>query len=190
MVKQMFQTMYIKTDYILYALQVIAWIVFVGVCIEAGGFLTNTVYTLFYNPEGARSFWEKLDLSGILAHNQRDYVNITVLMSIVAVLRAILFYQVIKFFYDKKLNLAQPFNEATRVFVSKLAYTSLGIGLFSNWGSNYARKLAQQGVVLPDTEQLRLAGADVWFFMGITLLVIAFIFKKGIEIQTENELTV
>jgi hypothetical protein len=46
-----------------------------------------------------------------------------------------------------------------------------------------------QGVQIPDIQALRLAGADVWLYMGITLLVIAQIFKRGIEIQTENELT-
>jgi hypothetical protein len=35
-----------------------------------------------------------------------------------------------------------------------------------------------------------MAGADVWLFMGVTLFVIAQIFRRGIEIQTENELTV
>ena len=183
-------TMTIKTEHFLNALQVVAWIVFIGVSIEAGGFLSNTIYTLFYNPEGAKQFWERLDLSGILAHNQRDYVMVTVLMSIVAVLRALLFWQIVKFFYEKKFNLKHPFNEAVRDFISLLAWTSLGIGLFSQWGARYCQKLELAGVTLPGVERLRMGGADVWFFMGITLLVIAFVFKRGIEIQTENELTV
>jgi len=45
-------------------------------------------------------------------------------------------------------------------------------------------------VKMPDTQHLRLGGADVWLFMSVTLFVIAQIFKRGIEIQTENELTV
>jgi len=43
---------------------------------------------------------------------------------------------------------------------------------------------------MPDTQHLRLGGADVWLFMGGILFFIAQIFKRGIEIQTENELTV
>jgi hypothetical protein len=43
---------------------------------------------------------------------------------------------------------------------------------------------------MPDIEHLRLGGADVWLFMGVTLFVIGHIFKRGIEIQSENELTV
>jgi hypothetical protein len=43
---------------------------------------------------------------------------------------------------------------------------------------------------MPDAESLHFGGADVWLFMGVTLFVIAQIFKRGIEIQAENDLTV
>jgi hypothetical protein len=35
---------------------------------------------------------------------------------------------------------------------------------------------------------LDFAGGDIWIFMGITLLVIAQILKRGLEIQEENDL--
>ncbi len=66
----------------------------------------------------------------------------------------------------------------------------LGIGLFSFWGAKYSEGLVNKGVKIPDLQYLRLGGADVWLFMGITLLIIAQIFKKGIELQNENDLTV
>lgn len=77
-----------------------------------------------------------------------------------------------------------------RRFVSGLSYLTLGIGLFCSWGVNYAEWMTKQGVKMPDAASMRIGGADVWLFMGITLLVIAQIFKRGIEIQTENELTI
>ena len=43
---------------------------------------------------------------------------------------------------------------------------------------------------MPDIADLNLDGADIWLFMGVVLLVIAQIFKKGVEMQTENELTI
>ena len=43
---------------------------------------------------------------------------------------------------------------------------------------------------MPGIQYLGLGGADVWLFMCVTLYVIAQIFKRGIEIQSENELTV
>ena len=48
----------------------------------------------------------------------------------------------------------------------------------------------RQGVEMPDVQHLRIGGSDVWLFMGVILFVIAQIFKRGIEIQTENELTI
>ena len=86
--------------------------------------------------------------------------------------------------------MAQPFNKEVGRFIFKVSYLALWIGLFSWWGVRYTHWFVKQGVKMPTIESLRLGGADVWLFMGVTLLVIAQIFKKGIEIQTENELTV
>jgi hypothetical protein len=43
---------------------------------------------------------------------------------------------------------------------------------------------------MPDIEHLRVGGADVWIFMAVALFVVGQVFKKGTELQTENELTV
>ncbi|SFB52606.1 DUF2975 domain-containing protein [Algoriphagus aquimarinus] len=182
--------MSIKTDYLLKALHVISWIIFIGLCIEAGGFLVNAVMTILLKPEAASKFWMEVDLSELYRYNDSHFITVTSLMVIVSVLRAILFYRIVKLFHDKKFDLSQPFNEATRGFIQTIAYLALGVGLFSYGGAKYALNLIAQGVAIPDLYYLRLGGADVWIFMGIILLIIASIFKKGIELQTENDLTV
>jgi hypothetical protein len=55
---------------------------------------------------------------------------------------------------------------------------------------NYAEWFESKGVVMPDSNLLKIDGAGVWLFMSIVLFIIAQIFKRGIEIQEENELTV
>jgi hypothetical protein len=179
-----------RTDYFLKTLNVVSWIIFTGVCIEAGGFLFNTVFTLLLNPVGAAKFWTEVNLSELYYYNQSYFVTVTSLMIIVALLRALMFYFIVKIFHDKKFNLSQPFNEALRCFILRIAWLALGIGLFSFWGAKCTEGFVNQGVKMPDIQNLRLGGADVWMFMGVTLLVIAQIFKKGIEIQNENDLTV
>lgn len=179
-----------RTDYFRLLLIVVAWIIFVGLCIEAGGFLTNSLVTLLFKPEGAKRFWTQVDLSQLYHFNQSYYVTLTSIIVIAAVLKALMFYFIVKIFHDKRLNLLKPFNEVMRRFVLIIAWLALGIGLFSFWGARLAGQLVKQGLEMPDVQQLRLGGADVWLFMGITLLVVAFIFKKGVEIQTENDLTV
>jgi hypothetical protein len=180
----------ISTKQVLQLLLLLSWIVFIGLCIQSGGFIFNTFFTLVINPIGAHNYWENADLSGLYAHDPGYFLVETVLMIIVSIMKALLFYLIVKILHDKKLNMAQPFNAAMGRFLFNSAYLALGIGLFSSWGSNYAAWFVSQGVKMPDIQQLHLSGADVWLFMSIILLVIAQIFKRGIEIQSENELTI
>ena len=182
--------MEITTKKMLQILYVLSWVIFVGVCIEAGGFIVNAFFTLLLTPAGARHFWQQVDLTALYKYDPGYFFMITFIMSIVAVLRGWLFYLIIKILHNKKLDMAQPFNQAVGKFIFNVSYVSFFIGLFSGWGSAYAEWLVKQGVKMPDIQYLRLGGADVWLFMGVTLFIIAQIFKRGIEIQTENELTI
>ncbi len=167
-------------------LYILSWIIFTGVCIEAGGFIFNAIFT----PSAAKHLWQQVDLTSLYSYDSGYFLVVMSVMSIVAVMRALLFYLIVKILHDKKLDMLQPFSEAVGRFIFRVAYLALGIGLFSNCGANYTEWLVTQGVKMPDIEQLRLGGADVWLFMGVTLVVIGQIFKRGIEIQAENELTV
>ena len=179
-----------RTDYFFKALNVLSWIIFIGVCIEAGAFIVNTIIILTQGPEITAKMWNEVDLSALYRANQTHFITVSSHMIIVALLRALMFYLIVKMFHDKSFNLAQPFNEAVRRFISRIAYLALGIGFFSLWAARYTENLVAEGIQIPDLHQLRLGSADVWLFMGVILLVVAQIFKKGIEIQTENDLTV
>jgi hypothetical protein len=182
--------MVISTKQILKVLYILSWIIFIGVCIEAGGFIFSAFYTLMINPANAATFWEKNDLSALYKYDHGHFFVEALLISIAAVLKACIFYLLVKILQDKKLNISQPFSREVRLFIIKICCLAFGIGLFTSWGVHYTEWLVSKGVAMPDTEHLRLGGADVWLFMGVILFVIAQIFKKGIEIQTENELTV
>ena len=180
----------ITTKQILKVLHILSWVIFIGLCVEAGGILFNAFYTLMLNPIAAKNFWKEVDLSSLYNFDKGYFITETLLMSIVAIMQAILFYLIVKILHNKKLNLTQPFNTEMKIFISNVAYWAIGIGLFSYWGTNNTKWLVAKGVTMPDVQSLGLGGADVWLFMGITLLVIAQVFKRGIEIQTENDLTI
>jgi hypothetical protein len=182
--------MKISTKRTLKILYVLSWIIFVGTSMEAGGFIFNAFSTLALNPINAKYFWQEIDLSGLYKYNPGYFFAETLQMSMVAVMRAYLFYLIVKILHDKKLNISQPFNGEVGRFIFKISYVALLIGVFSWWGVKYTEWLVKQGVKMPDIQHLRLGGVDAWLFMGISLFVIAQIFKRGIEIQTENELTV
>jgi hypothetical protein len=179
-----------RNNYLRVILYVVAWIIFVGLGIEAGGFLVNTIATLALTPEGAKRFWTQVDLSALYHHNLSYYITLTSLMCIAAILKAIMFFFIVSIFYDKKINLSKPFNESIRKFLLTITYFAIGIGFFSLWGTKYVKTIMSEGLKMPDLQSLRIDGGDVWLFMGVILLVIAQVFKKGIEIQNENELTV
>ena len=179
-----------STKQILKLLYILSWIIFVGVCIEAGGSIFSAFYTLVINPINAATFWAGNDLSALYKYDPGHFFGETLLISIASVMKACIFYLVIKILHDKKLNMSQPFSSEVRLFIIKVSCLTFGIALFTEWGVKFTEWLVRQGVKMPDTQHLRLGGADVWLFMSVTLFVIAQIFKRGIEIQTENELTV
>ncbi len=182
--------MEISTKQILKILLILSWIIFIGVCIEAGGCIFSAFYTLVINPINAATFWSLNDLSGLYKYDPTQFFAETLLISIAGVMKACIFYLIVKILHEKKLNMSQPFSTDVRRFIIKVSYFSFATGLFTLWGVNYTEWLVKKGVTMPDTQHLHLGGADVWFFMSVTLFVIAQIFKRGIEIQTENELTV
>lgn len=179
----------IGTQQMLKLLQILSWIIFIGLCIEAGGLLFNTGYAL-YKPIVAKYFWNGADLSALYSYNKSHFITQTALMSIVTILKAVIFYLIVKLFYDKKFNMAKPFHPAVTSFVFNVAYLCLGAGIFSFWGAKFAAWLVTKGIPMPDIHFLGIGAADVWLFMAVVLIVIGQVFKKGTELQTESELTV
>lgn len=178
-----------KTKVILILLYIIAWIIFVGLSIEAGGFITNAVFVLV-KPDAVPYLWQQVDLRDLLQYGHGFFFTLVTIISIVTVLKAILFYLIISILHNKKIKIEQPFTNIAQRFILRIASLSLLIGLFSIIGAKGAAWLNAQGVKMPDLESLHLSGADVWVFMSIALFVVASVFRKGIELQTEQDLTV
>ncbi|HEY1193775.1 DUF2975 domain-containing protein [Flavobacterium sp.] len=176
----------IGTSQILKILNILSWIIFIGLSVEAGMYLFNGIYTMTINSYNARF----LNLLDIYNFNTSYYIQEMCFMSIVAILKAIMFYLIVKMLHEKKINITQPFTAEMGRFISYIAYLSFGIGLFSLWAAKFNNWLMTNNVKVPTLESLNLEGGSVWIFMAIILLVIAQIFKRGIEIQSEIELTI
>ncbi|KAA5534351.1 DUF2975 domain-containing protein [Paenimyroides baculatum] len=180
----------ITTSHILKVLLLLTWIIFIGLCVEAGAIIVNTFITLFINPDAVKNFWEGADILAIYQLNTNHFTVLALVMIIIAVLKAIMFYLILKLLSEKKLDFTKPFNTHLKDFILKLSYLSFGIGLFTHCGSEFCVWITGQGAKITSLESLNLTGSDVWFFMAIILLVITQIIKKGIEFQSENDLTI
>lgn len=181
-----------RTNLFLKVLQIISWIIFIALCVETGGLIVITCIALFYQPNSIAKFWGGINFQELYQYNQSHFVTIAVLLIIVNTLKAILFYLIVSLFHKKQLNLDNPFNQKLGKYLFNFSYTAFGIGLFSYWGNNFSNwlQLIGKGQLFKNLQGIRFDGADVWLFMGVILIIFALIFKRGIELQSENELTV
>lgn len=182
--------MKINGDFVFKLLNVVSWILFVGLAIETGGYFTNAIVTLFIKSEWAGHFWGNLDLSNLYKFDLGLFICFIVGLISISLFKTILFYHTISIFHKKKFNLESPFNDTIKIYLFNFAYIALGIGLLSYVMKVFSNWLINQEVNLPSIENMNIGGSDVWIFMGITLLLFAKIFKKGVELQNENEFTV
>lgn len=172
-----------KTQQVLNILKVASWVIFFGLCIKPGAMLISTFVSLFINPLGARDLYLGLDLHEIYEFNKFHYAVLIGLMVTIELTKAYLFFWVVKTI--SKLNATLPFSLDMYNMISKMSKISLQIAITAIITSIYSQylyyKMLHFKPIDTETEYLYLAGI---------LYVIALIFKKGIELQSENELTI
>ena len=105
----------------------------------------------------------------------------------ISILKAVLFYIVIKLV--TKIDLSKPFNSFVSRQITQISYYTLSIGLLSYLARQSAKSLVHNGIIIDHLNQF-WADSQAYIFMSAVIYVIATIFKRGIEIQNENDLTV
>ncbi len=167
-------------------LHVVAWLIFVGLCIEAGGLIVNFIYSLF-KPEVIKHLYQKLDLSEMYRRSEWAYYNIYSLILVIAFLKAYLFYIVIRLLI--KLDLSKPFSSYVSRQITLLSYYTFSIGLISFIARQSSQQLEHRGYNIDILNQF-WADSQAFILMAAVIYVIATIFAKGVELQNENDLTV
>jgi len=173
-------------NFIFIVLKIIAWVIFVGLCIEAAALLVNFIFAVF-NPELVSRLYQKMDLSDLYKNNKWAFYQTYLFILSTAILKAVLFYWVIKLLH--KLNLSSPFTESVSKQIIQISYYTLVIGLLGLIGHESIKKF----FINPDLRyEIRtfLGDSEAFILMGAVIYIIAVIFKKGVALQHENELTV
>ncbi|WP_333695467.1 DUF2975 domain-containing protein [Flavobacterium sp.] len=175
-----------NNETILKGLHVMSWIIFLGLCIEAGALIFNWIYA-YFNPVVSQNLYKGLDLSDMY---ENQYPHFTGLMSFVvmgAILKAYLFYLVIKIFL--KLNWVKPFDREIANRIEKISYEAVAIAVLSFIAQKYTTHLIHKGYEVSDVANF-WSDTPAFLMMAAILYIIAQVFKKGIELQNENDLTV
>lgn len=176
-----------KSNHLIFkALQVVAWIIFVGLCIEAGGLLVNFVFSLF-RPEMVNNLYNKLDLSALYQRSPRAFFSMYSFILVIAFLKAYLFYIVIRLI--SKLDLQKPFSPFVSGQIMLISYFTLSIGLLSYIAQQTTKNLMHHGYQTDALNQF-WTDSQAFILMAGIIYVIATIFSKGVELQNETDLTV
>lgn len=173
-------------NFVFRVLHVIAWAIFIGLSIEAGGLIVNFIFSVF-KPEMVGNLYQKLDLNKLYLQNKWAYFGSYSFIIFIAVLKTILFYMVILLLH--KLDLKKPFSRFAADKISQISYFTLSIGLISYIARQTLKSLTHYGYEMNKVLEF-VADSQAFILMAAVIYIIATIFKKGIEIQNENDLTV
>lgn len=145
-----------------------------------------TLVASFINPDWAKRTYEAdLNIFSIREHSIAFYVYAMCLVILVSALKALIWYVVFRLL--SKLKLQTPFSMEVEKRLEKIAYLLLGVWIVSSffWKIYVYYLLKATGIQLPANNS-----GDEYLFMAGIIYIISQVFKRGIEIQEENQLTV
>jgi len=175
-----------KSNFIFKALHVVAWIIFVGLSIEAGALVVNFIFSIF-KPEVVQNLYQKLNLSELHNRSLFAFFGMYSFILVISISKAHLFYMVIELV--GKLDLSKPFSTYVARQVTKISYYTFSIGIISYLARETTQHLVHRGFEI-DKLNLFWADSQAYILMSAVIYVIASIFSKGVELQNENDLTV
>lgn len=177
--------MKITTENILTVLKIIAWIAFIGFSIQCGAQIIAFVAG-FFKPEWAKNMYN-VDQNWFLWKEQSTWIYICMMSVIIAIsaFKANIWFMIIDLL--TKFKMENPFTMEVAKKLESISYQFLVISIAGTVGSSYLKGLEKYqeeiGAVHIDDE-------SSFFFIAGVLYIISQIFKRGIEMQNENELTI
>jgi len=180
-----------RTEKILKIINVFAWIIFVGTLVKSGIILISFIITLF-NPEAV--VFKDIPVFGvgtspgtyfyeIRESHLWNYIFYVISIILWTLIKSYLAYLIIKLL--SKINLIHPFSMEIANRIVKISYTLIFI-----WGLsfvvNFFDKWATLAIGLEPQFEVR---GEFLFIAGLVYLI-GNIFKRGVEIQNENKLTI
>ncbi len=175
-----------KTDLVIKFLHVISWIIFIGLCIKTGTLIFNFAFVQF-DVFPIENLYLILDLSDLFAQNEIYFGFLFSLTIALCGLKAYTFYKITQLF--PHLNLHKPFSKEISDLISKITYYIFSVGMLGAIAHRFNQELAKDGYPVENAYEY-WNDYSAFLMMAAVVFVIAQIFKKGLEIQAENDLTV
>lgn len=171
-----------RTEQILIVMHILAWVAFIGFMVEAGAILVSYGVSCV-NPEGAQNLYRGLNLYNLRQYNFWHYTLYASFMVALSILKSLVSLQVIKTL--SKFNLKNPFTMEVARRLEKISYVAFAtwlVTMLSNvhtwWLMKITRELHGNWI-----------SGEFIFMVGL-VFIFSQVFKRAVEIQSENELTV
>ncbi|TAF30999.1 MAG: DUF2975 domain-containing protein [Runella slithyformis] len=172
-----------RTKQILMVMNVASWLIFLGLCIQTGAVVISFFVSLFVNPAGAQNLYLGLNLSALYQYSTGHYVAMVSFIIFLLASKAFMFYLTIQIF--TKTNLVHSFSTDVASLVGRISYVSAAIGLLALVAKTYSDWLTKSGVAVP----YNWGNGEFLFLAGI-IFIMAQVFKRGFELQQEQDLTI
>jgi hypothetical protein len=175
------------TNTLLWVIDMMSTVIFCALCLQTGFLLINLVY-LLVDPQGGKDLLFEMDsLTQLYTLNKFHFSILIFLALTISVMKALAFYFTMKIF--STLNLVKPFSTEIASLISKISYLILTLGSLGTVALRYSESLEFIGVNLNELQPFWDDNA-AYLLMGSIVFVIAQVFKKGLELQSESDLTI
>ncbi|MBC6368321.1 DUF2975 domain-containing protein [Algoriphagus sp. AK58] len=174
------------TNTLLWVIDVISTLIFCAMCTTSAYLLILFFYHLF-DSEGAKDWMMGKDISQLFNLNNVHFGILFSLTLAISLMKALAFYFTIKIF--STLNLVKPFSPEIATLISRISYMILAVGTLGIIAFRFSEIPAMKGMELSALQGL-WHDNYVYLLMGSIIFVIAQVFKKGLELQAENDLTI
>jgi hypothetical protein len=170
-----------KTEKILKIMKFFSWFAFIGLMIKAGGILVSYLLSI-ENAEMSKHLYEGLNLYEYRNHSFTQYSMIIGYKVVLFAVEAYIAYLVIKLL--RVLDIKQPFNIDVQKLMQQISNC-----IFYLWVLAIVHNAHVQFLAKRYDFQMDLFSSD-FVFLSVIIFIFAQIVKRGIEIQSENELTI
>ncbi|HLX93644.1 MAG TPA: DUF2975 domain-containing protein [Puia sp.] len=171
-----------RTDWTLIVMTVLAWIVAVGLAIKAGAILVSYIVSIG-NPIAAKDLYKGTDLYNLRQYDFGHYTGSVMLMIILEMIKCYIAFMVIR--VVSKIRLANPFKPEVARDLEKISYYIIGVWVLAALYNAHLLWLSKRIQIAP-THFVSME----FILLACVVFVFSQIFKRGVELQTENELTV
>ncbi len=170
-----------RTAKILDAMKILSWIVFIGLLIQAGTLIFASIY-ISINPGSEISYLKSFDWINNHGDSHAGFYAVWILKFAIICFEAYSAMVVIKVL--SAINIANPFTISVAKGLERISYLILDIWILTIISKACSALTDNKVSVGTSTDDIS------FIFLAGIIFVFSQIFKRGIELQSDNELTI